>query len=231
MAPEQRRRLAAWIARGLSRFSFVCPAGQAENGTVPFRTIALAAVAALAVLAAAAAAPAAKPAAGPPPLVVDRSAPALLSDGPAKFDSSQPAGHPKADNGPCFVCHGNFQDESLAVTHAKAGVGCMKCHGPSLAHRSDEDNVTPPEIMYPAAKIDAACRKCHEEHDASAREVIARWQKRCPGKTDAARIVCTDCHGEHHMQVRTVHWDKETGAWLGRPGAGKRPPPATPASR
>jgi hypothetical protein len=181
----------------------------------------------MAVLAAAAAERPGEPSGGPPPLVVDRGAPALL-DGPAKADSSPAAGHPMADNGPCFVCHGNFQEESLALQHAKAGVGCMKCHGLSLAHRADEDNVTPPEIMYPAAKIDAACRKCHEEHDVPAREVIARWQKRCPGKTDAARILCTDCHGEHRMQVRTVRWDKETGAWLGRPGDGKRPPPGGP---
>jgi hypothetical protein len=33
-------------------------------------------------------------------------------------------------------------------------------------------------------------------------------------KTDPKRIVCTDCHGEHRMKVRTVLWDKKSGTLL-----------------
>ena len=87
----------------------------------------------------------------------------------------------------------------------------MKCHGSSEAHRADEDNITPPQIMYPAEKIDAACRECHEDHDAPARKVIATWQKLCPGKTNPDQIVCTDCHGQHRRPFRVVQWDKHTG--------------------
>jgi formate-dependent nitrite reductase cytochrome c552 subunit len=121
-----------------------------------------------------------------------------------------PPKHKAADNGPCFVCHANYEEESMAVTHAKAGTGCMDCHGPSLDHRNDEANVTPPDVLYPAAKIDAACRKCHEDHNAPAVKVIAQWQERCPGKKNPSQIVCTDCHGEHRLKLRTVRWDKET---------------------
>ena len=53
----------------------------------------------------------------------------------------------------------------MAVSHAQGNVGCVGCHGQSLSHRNDEDNVTPPDIIYPAGKINANCVKCHEGHD------------------------------------------------------------------
>jgi hypothetical protein len=165
--------------------------------------------------------------AGPPPLKVDRSAP-RLPDEPAKAAPSDLSDGPVADNSSCFVCHGNFQDESLAAVHAKANVGCVKCHGNSLAHRNDEDNITPPDIMIPQAKIDVGCHKCHEEHNVPAKKVIVQWQKRCPQKTDPSQIVCVDCHGEHRMKVRTVLWEKETGKLISRkvdPAGKKKPSP------
>jgi hypothetical protein len=55
------------------------------------------------------------------------------------------------------------------------------------------------------------CAKCHEDHDASARKIIQRWQQRCPAKTRPNEIVCTDCHFEHRLPSRTVVWDKKTG--------------------
>jgi hypothetical protein len=179
------------------------------------------AVVLLTVAALAAEKPGTKPA-GPPPLEVDKSAPLLL-DEPKKGHEAQPEG-PVADNGACFVCHTNYQQEPLARVHAKANVGCVKCHGRSSAHRNDEDNITPPDIMYPAGRIDAACKKCHEEHNVAAVKVIARWQQNCPAKTDPTRINCTDCHGQHRLTLRTVRWDKETRKLLVRgPGEKKNP--------
>ena len=116
----------------------------------------------------------------------------------------------KADNSACYVCHGNYDGEELALIHAKEDVSCIECHGESLAHRDDEDNVTPPDIMYPADKIEEKCAECHDSHDVSAREVIDRWQERCPKKTNPKELVCTDCHGEHRLKLRTVRWDKKT---------------------
>ncbi len=49
----------------------------------------------------------------------------------------------------CSACHYAFSDEELALSHERAGIGCERCHGESERHRSDEDNITPPEIMYP----------------------------------------------------------------------------------
>ena len=150
------------------------------------------------------------------PLRVDRSAPLLLEEPPAKPAVKADPKKPVADNSACFVCHGNFQEESMVTVHAKENIGCVKCHGASLAHRNDEDNVVAPEKMYAPPRIDNACRVCHEDHDAPARKVIAMFQARFPPNTDPKKVVCTDCHGEHRLRVRSVWWDKTTGKLLGR---------------
>jgi hypothetical protein len=165
------------------------------------------------------------------PLKVDKAAPMLLDEPPVKNATPADPKKPMADNSACFVCHGNFQEESMAAVHAKENIGCAKCHGVSLAHRNDEDNVTPPDKMYTSARIDNACRQCHDDHDASPRKVIAMFQARFPPNTDPKKVVCTDCHGEHRLKVRSVYWDKTTGKLLGRnreaaekSGVGKKKP-------
>ena len=115
------------------------------------------------------------------------------------------------DNSACFVCHGNYDGESLALTHAKEEIACVDCHGESHDHRNDEDNITPPEKMYAPDGINKMCGECHERHNVEANKVIARWQERCPAKTDPKKIVCTDCHFEHRLKFRTVWWNKKTG--------------------
>ena len=154
--------------------------------------------------------PAAQAAEKLPPLTVDKSAPLLL-DGPTE----KPGGKdkdPSSLNQACYVCHNNYTEELMVTVHAKEKVGCVDCHGLSFAHRDDEDNITPPDIMYPLDKIDTACQKCHETHDAPAKKVLTRWQERCPAKQDFASVVCTDCHGTHRLDKRVVRWDKKTRA-------------------
>mgnify|MGYP001822610495 CR=1 FL=1 len=142
-----------------------------------------------------------------PPLSLE----GLLGDDEKLSDSSKKADDLKADNFICLVCRGNFEEEDLVVTHAKEDVGCADCHGASVAHADDEDHVIPPEKMYDPEDVDKMCSACHDEHDAPARDVLARWQQRCPGKTDPSTIHCTDCHFEHRMSKRTVWWDRDTG--------------------
>ena len=149
----------------------------------------------------------------PPPLKVDKTSPLLLEEPPPSTGSVDPE-KPRADNNACFVCHSNFQDELIVTAHAKEDIGCIKCHGSSVAHRNDEDNVTAPDKMFASARIDKSCRKCHEDHNASVRKVIKMFQARFPPNTDPKNVVCTDCHGEHRLKVRSVHWDKNTGKLL-----------------
>lgn len=148
---------------------------------------------------------------GPPPLVVDTSEPLLLDD-PAKDQAT--ATEAATRNKACFVCHANYMGEFLVERHAKGNIGCVNCHGDSLAHRNDENNTTPPDTMYATEGIDPFCRGCHGTHNVPPEKVVARWIERGLNKDDAARIVCTDCHGEHRMKVRTVIWDKKTGKLL-----------------
>jgi hypothetical protein len=121
----------------------------------------------------------------------------------------------------CSACHYSFADESLARIHEIAGIGCERCHGESERHRSDEDNVTPPEIMYPRDKINPTCMMCHPRHEirrvASHEMLLAGAKTALDSPSEAAdpSAVCTDCHAkEHHIKVRTIRWNKATGERL-----------------
>lgn len=115
---------------------------------------------------------------------------------------------PVANNSRCLVCHLNFAEETFALAHALANIGCEQCHGVSKAHAGDEDNVTPPEIMFPKAKVNAACLKCH------GRAQLSDLHKPVLDGTDATNKYCTDCHGEHRIRHRSRNWNKETGKLL-----------------
>ena len=111
----------------------------------------------------------------------------------------------------CFVCHDNFRKEKISRKHraqddedepeddehlkpAKQRPrrnGCAGCHGPSLAHRMDEDNVTAPDILYLRGEVKAACLRCHVTHKKESRR-----DDKQPGPLPA-NPVCTDCHGLH----------------------------------
>ncbi len=124
---------------------------------------------------------------------VDQEPLLLLEDSEGDENPELDAG-PVADNSRCFVCHINYEVDELTSMHAKADIGCEHCHGASDAHCSDEDNITPPDIMYPAEKINSFCKSCHPE-----------------GKLGGGKKYCTDCHGEHRLSHRTRKWDKATG--------------------
>ena len=117
----------------------------------------------------------------------------------------------------CSACHYGFSDENLALTHEKAGIGCERCHGESERHRSDEKNITPPEIMYPEAKINPTCMMCHPRHEIShveSHKALLEGAKTVFDSTDKGdnQTYCTDCHAQHHrINVRTIRWNKQTG--------------------
>ena len=124
--------------------------------------------------------------------------PLLLLDDDAE---AKPEG--MADNSRCHVCHVNFAKEGLAETHARAGIGCAKCHGASDAHIADESwtsggKGTPPDKMFLPAKVNAFCATCHElgKSDAS----------KCPFPAAHDKKLCTDCHGKHHLAQRKCKW-------------------------
>ncbi|OHB84395.1 MAG: hypothetical protein A2V98_17380 [Planctomycetes bacterium RBG_16_64_12] len=159
-----------------------------------------------------------------PPLSLDGYLDEKLPEAPKK-DAAV-----KVDNSACYVCHGNYEEEELVVSHGKEKTGCIDCHGESLAHRNDEDNVVPPDKMYALSDVNQMCAKCHDTHNAPARKVLERWRERCPAKTSAGEIVCTDCHYRHRLAFRTVWWDKKTGKLIVRE-EGQRTKPALDLTR
>jgi hypothetical protein len=137
-----------------------------------------------------------------PPLLLEEP-PLLLENGDKAEELPEPTG-PVADNSRCHVCHINYDGEKLAVVHAYANISCEQCHGASDAHCSDEDNITPPDIMYPMAKINPFCMGCHHRD-----KISSLHESFFAG--DTKEKYCTDCHGEHRLIYRTRKWDKATG--------------------
>jgi hypothetical protein len=134
------------------------------------------------------------------PLLLDE--PVLLLD---EEPTMEPQNGPTADNSRCFVCHVNYTQEELAVTHARANMGCADCHGPSDAHIADESwasggNGTAPDVMYPREKINPSCLACHPG------EKLAMPLHEPVFAPSAEQKVCTDCHGEHVLPQRRCTW-------------------------
>jgi hypothetical protein len=124
----------------------------------------------------------------------------------------------------CRACHLDFDEDELALNHEIAGIGCERCHGESLRHRSDEANITPPQLMYPKERINPTCMMCHPRHEIQHQEehrpileagLSIFEDEEGAGDDPDARKYCIDCHGPHHrMKVRTIRWNKATGEVL-----------------
>jgi len=135
------------------------------------------------------------------PLLLDDEPLLLLDDGPDE-DSSNGS---MADNSRCFVCHINYMDEDIAVTHARVNMGCANCHGDCDEHIADESwasggNGTPPGIMYPLSKINPFCMGCHP------RDKIDTEQHKPLFAGTIKEKYCTDCHGNHRLVNRKCKW-------------------------
>jgi len=134
------------------------------------------------------------------PLLLDDE-PLLLLDDDSQTDQSD---GPEADNSRCFVCHVNYMQEDIAVIHARADIGCAGCHGESDEHIADESwasggNGTAPDIMCPRPKINPFCMGCHPK------DKIDTDQHK-PLFANIEKMVCTDCHGDHRLEVRKCKW-------------------------
>jgi hypothetical protein len=135
-------------------------------------------------------------------LAPDKEKPLLLEDEPET--KAGDAG--VADNSRCQVCHINFMKEELTEVHAKAGIGCSNCHGPSDAHIADESwasggNGTAPDIMYTRQKINPFCVECHTRAKIGEIEMHKELFDVPEGKR-----TCVECHGKHLMAQRKCKW-------------------------
>ena len=136
-----------------------------------------------------------------PPLLLEDDEPLLLLDDDE--GAEEPEG-PQADNSRCFVCHVNYMEEDIAVTHANANIGCKDCHGESDEHIADESwasggNGTAPDKMFPKPEIVPFCMGCHPK------DKIDTVQHK-PLFANMETMVCTDCHGQHRLHERKCKW-------------------------
>lgn len=135
------------------------------------------------------------------PLLLDDEPLLLLEDD----EGSEVSAGPQADNSRCFVCHINYMEEDIAVTHAGANIGCKDCHGECDEHIADESwasggNGTAPDRMFPKPDINPFCMGCHTK------DKIDTVQHR-PLFANMERMVCTDCHGKHRITTpRKCKW-------------------------
>ncbi len=131
--------------------------------------------------------------------------PLLLDDEPLLLDDEeQGEGDEGADNSRCHVCHINYVEELIAFRHANAGIGCAGCHGESDEHIADESwasggNGTAPDVMFPTKKINAFCMGCHTKEN-------LQGDQHEDMRAGTGEKVCTDCHGNHRLQVRRCKW-------------------------
>jgi len=125
----------------------------------------------------------------------------LLAFGCKKVQINNPHSS-EADNDLCYVCHADFAGEELVVSHQRKGVGCADCHGESIPHMSNEENIIPPDIMFERGDVNGLCLKCHEP-------LPEKHEKTARGATEP-KEVCTDCHGNHHVAHPRRKWDKKT---------------------
>jgi len=112
------------------------------------------------------------------------------------------------DNAFCLVCHVNFAEDEFTVVHVRVGVGCVKCHGKTNDHASDEEHLTAPDVIFSKARVNPSCMTS-ECHPPAAMEAEIGHRPFFAG-ADPEHPYCTDCHGRHMLPKRTRRWDKET---------------------
>ncbi len=111
-----------------------------------------------------------------------------------------------ASNDRCYVCHINYAEDKLSITHARRGIGCEHCHGPSDEHCGSEEHEVAPDRIYAKPGVNPACMQCHPAPNLAAQDMHTLNQVTTP--TPKKR--CTECHGTHILAQRQVRWDKAT---------------------
>jgi hypothetical protein len=126
------------------------------------------------------------------------------------------------ENMACSGCHGESiahkNDENNTTPPDKMYPAgdidrvCQKCH--------PGHDVQPAKVVsrwkerIGDDKTEVLCKECHESHDIAAAKVVRKWQKQTGQKKSEELIVCTDCHGQHRLKMRSVRWDKKSGELL-----------------
>jgi hypothetical protein len=98
-------------------------------------------------------------------------------------------------NARCTECHLDFLEEGLTLTHQRAGVPCVRCHGHSQPHIDDEVRKTKADVTFRGPAMKVFCLTCHDPRDHHSQADHAANATLPP----ARRKACTQCHGEHEL--------------------------------
>ena len=130
-----------------------------------------------------------------------------------KEDVLIPVAHRPKDNGFCYVCHEDLQDELISVSHEKKEILCVDCHGASSLHMEDEMLMTKPDYLHGRDEVEPFCKGCHARHEDQDKveEFREKWlgRDRPNGRVVSSASICTDCHGLHN--IRTEGGGDEAG--------------------
>ncbi len=107
-----------------------------------------------------------------------------------------------ADNTPCLKCHEPFAAETLGRLHLQIGLGCVDCHGKSIAHARAGSGLLKPDVLFGRTQVDSFCQRCHDAPHKHPARVESWARKRAgqilpTGRKIMEHNICTDCHGEH----------------------------------
>lgn len=154
-------------------------------------------------------APAPAPAALPLPLALA-----------AEAQPATPTAHPPTDAA-CRACHGDSQaeivfpsgevlpvavdlpgfDASVHGANASPFVGCTGCHAPA-SYRFPHPPVEEPDLRSYALARSETCVRCHDPHLTAhpGSEGLGGFDPALSKANSDISVVCTDCHGDHHVQ-------------------------------
>ena len=121
--------------------------------------------------------------------------------------------HAKA-NYACSDCHGESIAHKNDENHqtppdrmypaGEIGGACQKCH---TSNDVQTEEVIRRWLQHTDNKRTIGlCEICHNSHDVPAADVVRKWQERTGQKKEEKPIVCTDCHGRHRMEIRSVRY-------------------------
>ncbi|MHC4445325.1 MAG: hypothetical protein ACYTA5_22235 [Planctomycetota bacterium] len=131
----------------------------------------------------------------PPPPPINPPAPKPTATTPTEVvDSTATAPEPQDENpfAGCDMCHIDVADELAGTQHQTHGIGCIKCHGPSIAHTQDENNEVEPDQIFTPENIDPFCTVCHPCTRPPAQKPTAQPQ------------ICTNCHNPHTTRLTGI---------------------------
>ncbi|MBI3279670.1 MAG: cytochrome c3 family protein [Acidobacteria bacterium] len=94
----------------------------------------------------------------------------------------------------CNACHQEQTADFLTHKHARSGLSCDACHGPSVKHRTST-GAAPPDRVAAPDEVPKLCGACHAQ--AHREYLTSRHAKLVLERSKTRSAHCGTCHGVH----------------------------------